>query len=98
AMESAVPMQRASADFLMAGFYRCHVHTWPHGASQVVCLFAHAQPSELVEYERSFAGAVLQFDAPCYGFTFDRWTLDLPLPSADPRLHEMDSKYGSLVL
>lgn len=98
AMESALPMQRASADFLMAGFYTCHVRSWPHGTSRVVCMFAHPKPARLAEYERAFVGAELEFEAPFYGFSFARSTLDLPLESADPRLHEMATKYASLVL
>jgi AraC-like DNA-binding protein len=97
-MDSALPMQRASADFMMAGFYGCHVRSWPHGESRVVCMFAHPKPAQLAAYERAFAGATLEFGAPFYGFSFARATLELPLESADPRLHEMATKYASLVL
>jgi AraC-like DNA-binding protein len=95
---STLSLQCASAEFLMAGLFTSHVRTWPHGASELHCLFAHPRPAHASAYESTFVGAQLEFDAACYGFSFASRTLEQPMPGADPRLHAMAKKYASLVL
>ncbi|MFT3923355.1 MAG: AraC family transcriptional regulator ligand-binding domain-containing protein [Myxococcales bacterium] len=97
-MHSSLPLHRASSDFMMASFYACHVVHWPHPTGSVRCSFAHAAPVDRSAYERTFPGVELVFDAANFSFEFDAAVLDMPLHSADPRLHAMAKKYADFAL
>ena len=83
------PASRPILDFMMGAWYANHIRPPLAAAGGVECWFAHARPSSIVEYERSFEGAALRFDAPAYGFAFESEYLDAPLPCADASLHAL---------
>ena len=73
----------------MGAWYANHIRPRLAGAGGVECWFSHPRPSNTTEYERSFEGAALRFDAPSYGFAFESEYLDAPLPCADESLHAL---------
>ena len=81
------PASRPILDFMMGAWYANHIR--PALAGAVECRFAHSRPSSIAQYERSFEGATLRFDAPDYGFAFERERLETPMPCADASLHAM---------
>jgi AraC-like DNA-binding protein len=83
------PASRPILDFTMAAWYANHVRPPLVGAGGVECWFSHPRPSSTLEYERSFEGAALRFDAPNYGFAFDREYLEAPMPCVDASLHAL---------
>jgi AraC-like DNA-binding protein len=87
AMSSPAP--RPILDFTMGAWYANHIRPPLAGAGGVECWFSHPRPSNTTEYERSFEGAALRFDAPSYGFAFESECLDAPLPCADASLHAL---------
>jgi AraC-like DNA-binding protein len=88
-LESSIPAPRQVPDFAMAFWYLNHTRT-PIGESpKIECWFEHPKPANVDEYDRTYGDATLRFDAPCYGFTFDRECLDLALPGTDPGLHAL---------
>lgn len=78
---------RAAADFAMAAFYEIHLSDEVPTASRLECWFPHAAPRDTSEYERSFGNATLRFNAPFFGFAFNRAYEHAPLPGADSALH-----------
>jgi AraC-like DNA-binding protein len=77
----------AAADFAMAAFYEVHLSDEVPAAARLECWFPHAAPRDESEYERSFGSATLRFNAPCFGFAFNRAYENAPLPGADSVLH-----------
>jgi AraC-like DNA-binding protein len=75
------------SDFAMSAFHGIHASQQIPGASGPECWFPHAAPRDTSEYQRLFAGAVVKFDAPFYGFAFNRAYEKAPLPGADQLLH-----------
>ena len=51
--------------------------------------FTHQAPGSIAEYERTFAPAVLRFNAPCFGFSFARRA-----PRSSPRDGGLESPAG----
>lgn len=97
-LSSAMPLARASAEFMMASFFSCHVQAWQRSPSELRCHFAHPAPENRLEYERTFGGAHLVFDVQAYGFAFPSEALSESMKTADPRLHHMAKKYADLAL
>jgi AraC-like DNA-binding protein len=62
-----------------------------------VC-FAYAAPEDKIEYERTFGQVTIRFGAPFCGFEFDRRHLDLPLETADAKLHRVLRKHVEQVV
>jgi AraC-like DNA-binding protein len=85
----STPAPRPILDFTMGAWYANHIRRPLAGAGGVECWFSHPRPSNTTEYERSFEGAALRFDAPSYGFAFEREYLEAPLPCADASLHAL---------
>ncbi|HEX4351366.1 MAG TPA: AraC family transcriptional regulator [Polyangiales bacterium] len=98
-LDSLVPLPRASADFQSAAFHISSMHFWPSPQAPVFeAHFTHRQPDDIREYERTFPGARLRFDALFNGFTFPKEYLQLPLPGADAKLHVLISKHAEAML
>ncbi len=88
-LSMSIPAPRPILDFTMGAWYANHVRPPLGGARGLECWFAHPRPPDTTEYERTFEGAALRFEAPSYGFAFDREYLDAPLPCADTSLHAL---------
>jgi len=86
-LDAKVPWPRAAADFTLSAWHTLHIRVQLPEATGVEAWFAHEAPANTLEYERAFAGAVLKFNAPCYGFAFAAELADTPLVSADSALH-----------
>jgi AraC-like DNA-binding protein len=79
---------RPIVDFTMSAWYANHLRA-PLLDARAECWISHARPANSGAYERAFRSTALRFDAPFYGFTFDREHLDAPLPAADETLHAL---------
>ncbi len=49
--------------------------------------FPHPKPEDTTEYDLTFAPTAVRFSAPCFGYAFHKGFLQVPLKTADPRLH-----------
>src|SRR5262245_16695331 len=68
-LDSLVPLPRASADFQSAALFVGGTFVWPPDfAPDYEVWFAHPRPDDVREYERTFPGGKLVFDAPHNGF------------------------------
>lgn len=97
-LDTAAPWPRPVAEFAMSGWFTNHIRAQLRDAPRLECWFAHAQPPDTTEYERTFEPAKLRFGAPCYGFAFDSDHLEAPLDSADARLHVILRTQVDLIL
>lgn len=98
-LQSAVVLPRAAETFEAACFHvavrkRFDAKTMPGGT---VC-FQHAQPADLSEYAKTFDDVQVLFSQPYTGFTFDRASLDIVLPSRDQHLHELMRRHADHAL
>ncbi len=96
-LENTVPLPRAAVDFQCGAFHRAHSHSWASDVDFEV-RFQHAAPDDVTEYERTFGPCTLKFGASEMGFLFDRRLLDMPLPSADSKLHEVMRRHAEVML
>ena len=98
-LDSAVVLPRAAADFQSAAFQVAQRRYVPIELmpSYDVC-FTHAAPAQLQTYEQAFSPGRLHFDAPFNGFVFPASFLELPLPTADQKLHALLRKHAELLL
>jgi AraC-like DNA-binding protein len=55
--------------------------------SQLECWFPYSTPKDVGEHQRTFSNAALRFNAPFFGFAFNRAHERAPMPGADPVLH-----------
>lgn len=78
---------RPCSEFAMSAFYGIHASQEVPLASGLECWFPHATPRDTTEYEHAFAGAVVRFGAPFFGFAFDRSYVKAPMAGADDVLH-----------
>jgi AraC-like DNA-binding protein len=92
-LDSALPLPREFADFLMSAWYQVHVRVQLLDEPELECLFMHEQPEDLSEYRTTFEAATLTFGAPCYGFRFTASLADAPLSSCDALLHARHCEY-----
>jgi AraC-like DNA-binding protein len=98
-LDSVLPLPRASADFQSAAFHIGSQNFWPSSEpARFEAWFAHKRPDDIAEYEKTFPGGVLRFDAPFYGFTFPSDYLQLPTPDADPQLNALLRKHAEAIL
>jgi AraC-like DNA-binding protein len=97
-LEMRISAPRPILDFTMSAWYANHVRPPLAGARGIECWFAHPKPRSTTEYERSFEGASLRFEAPSYGFAFDREYLEAPLPCADAPLHALLCEHVELTM
>lgn len=80
---------RPCSEFAMSAFYGLHTSQEVPTASGLECWFPYAAPRDPSEYQRTFAGAVVKFGAPCFGFAFNRAYEKAPIMGADPVLHRV---------
>ncbi|MFI5308313.1 MAG: AraC family transcriptional regulator [Polyangiales bacterium] len=98
-LDSGVVLPRSAADFQSAAFHISGLRSHPSELEpHYEVWFTHSCPASVDEYERTFVGGVLRFDAPWNGFTFDRRYLELPMPTSDPKLHDLIRKHAELLL
>lgn len=97
-IETGMSPPRPVPDFTMSAWFANHASKPLQDASRLECWFSHPKPSDTSEYERTFEAATLRFNAPCYGFSFNREYLDAPLASADPVLHGVLCEHVALTL
>jgi AraC-like DNA-binding protein len=98
-LKSNVELPRAAADFQSGAFFVSASHFWPPGAKpDFEAWFTHSRPNDLTEYERTFPGGVLRFDAAFNGFVFDHNYLSVPVTSADPSLHALIRQHADAML
>jgi AraC-like DNA-binding protein len=95
---SHVVMPRAAADFMIGGFYQAHRSSWLEKLPGLEVWFEHAAPASLDAYACSFPGIGVRFSAPWNGFVFDASVLDMPLPTADARLHTLVTRLAERLL
>jgi AraC-like DNA-binding protein len=89
-LENRVPMPRAALDFQVGALYRAFSSVWSSGArASLRVQFAQPAPDSRAQYELTFNGVPVEFDAPMTGFVFDASCLDQRLTSAETRLHEV---------
>jgi AraC-like DNA-binding protein len=96
--ESMVVMPRAAEDFLMSAIYTSHMRTLLRDAPELECWFTYAEPSTLVEYERTFGAAKLRFMAPFAAYVFDSTHLQKPVENADAKLHSVLRQHAEALL
>jgi AraC-like DNA-binding protein len=98
-LDSSVVLPRAAADFQSGAFHVAGLHRrQPQDVAEFEVLFTHPRPERVDEYERTFERGTLRFDAPFTGFAFDAAYLDMPVVSADPKLHDVLRKHAELML
>jgi AraC-like DNA-binding protein len=87
-LENTVEAPRAAADFQASAVRTHHRRTHPIDLPGLEWSFLHERPASTEEYERTFGETPLHFSAAYLGFSFDARSLDIPLRTADARLHE----------
>jgi AraC-like DNA-binding protein len=98
-LDSRVVMPRTAADFQSAAFHIAGLRSRPRELDpHYEVWFTHPRPASVDEYGRTFEGGTLRFDAPFNGFVFDPEYLELPLETADPKLHDLIRKHAELLL
>jgi AraC-like DNA-binding protein len=98
-LDSIVPLPRSSSDFQSAAFHISGQNFWSAAfPPQFEVHFTHSRPDDTREYERTFVGATLRFDAAFNGFDVPRSYLDLPVASADPKLHALIRQHAEAML
>ena len=98
-LDSSVPMPRAAADFQSAAFHITAAYQAPSPRrGELVALFTHPRPDSIDEYERTFVGRRVVFDAPFNGFSFEQEFLSARMQTANPKLHQVLRAHAELVL
>jgi AraC-like DNA-binding protein len=88
-LEDEVPWSPVLQDFAMSTWFRNHVVDEIPAEAGVECWFPRSTPADISQYEETFPGALLRFNAPFLGFAFKRAYENAPMPVADPVLHSM---------
>jgi AraC-like DNA-binding protein len=98
-LDNQVTLPRTAADFQSGAFHVSASYfrdsESPEGFET---WFRHAQPADLAEYQKTFKGAALRFDAPFDGFALPSSYLERSVPSADPKLHALLRKHAEALL
>jgi len=97
-LESKVVLPRYAEDFQLSAFYKVHSETLFVDTSLMEFWFVHPKPEDTSEYTRTFGSAILRFSAPYCGIAFKKEFLNLPLKSADAKLHSVIRKYAEIML
>lgn len=98
-LDSRVVLPRSAADFQSAAFQVAERRYRPadlHPEYEV--LFTHEAPAKLDVYREVFGPGQVRFSAPFNGFVFDRSYLQVPLPTADRKLHALLQRHAELLL
>jgi AraC-like DNA-binding protein len=88
---SSMPMSRAAIDFGIASVHLARVRREPASLDREAeeVWFGYPEPVKRDVYREVFGPARLRFDAPLNCLVFPASWLELPLESADPKLHEL---------
>jgi AraC-like DNA-binding protein len=98
-LDSGQALPRTAADFQSGSFHVCAMFLWPQRiAPQYAAYFMHPRPHDITEYERTFVGGSLRFEAPWNGFVIPAAYLDLPIEGADPKLHAVIRQHAEALL
>lgn len=93
-LDTDVQLPRTVADFQSAAFHvSASFFRPPETLPELEIWFMHARPGDISEYERTFGPGAVRFEAPFNGFAMPRRHLDMSVPSADPKLHEVIRKH-----
>jgi AraC-like DNA-binding protein len=92
-------MPRAAIDFQVGALFRAFAQVWSLGNKGIVRVsFVHAAPESLTEYQRTFAGAPVDFGEAFDGFVFEASSLGRRLASADSSLHDVILRHAETML
>jgi AraC-like DNA-binding protein len=100
-MDNAVVMPRAAEAFELGAFYAAFRHRNFEQLQRMryEVSFMHAQPEDTRAYVETFSKqATIHFGQPWCGFAFPTASLDEPIPSADPHLHQLVRKLADQLL
>ncbi len=98
-LDSRVVLPRAAADFQSGAFHVSSLRLRPPGFDPAYEVwFTHPLPPSTEQYQLTFVGGKLRFDAPFNGFAFDKEHLEIPLGTADPKLHALIRKHAERLL
>ncbi len=88
---SSVPMSRAAVDFGIASVHLARVRREPASLDRQLeeIWFVHEEPAKRDVYREVFGASRLRFGAPVNCLVFPASWLEVPLQSADPKLHEL---------
>lgn len=84
-----VPWSRQTADFALSAWHKAHASEELPKSAQPEYWLPHSAPADTTEYQRTFSGGVLRFNAPFLGLVFERECEDAPMPVSDPVLHSL---------
>jgi AraC-like DNA-binding protein len=97
-LDNQVSLPRTAADFQSGAFYVSASYFRDPAPAGLETWFRHAQPADLSEYQQTFKGSALRFDAPFDGFALPTGYVTQPVPSADPKLHALLRKHAEALL
>jgi AraC-like DNA-binding protein len=98
-LDSRVSLPRAAADFQSAAFQMAERRYRPASFEPTYeVLFTHPRPERVDVYAQVFGHGKLQFSAPFNGFLFDRGYLQIPMPTADHKLHALMRRHAELLV
>lgn len=97
-MDNKVPTPRAVADFQASALHSAHLKQHLGDMPGLEWSFPHPRPADVTEYELTFTGASLRFDAPYLGYSFDKDHLQAGRETGDPRLHAILRKHAEMLL
>jgi AraC-like DNA-binding protein len=96
--ESPILLPRYIEDFQISAFYKIHSSSIMRDIPEVEFWFVNPKPENTIEYEHTFGESVVRFGAPVCGILFSRECLELPLYTANSRLHSVLCSYAELVI
>lgn len=88
-LENETPWPHAAASYGMSAWYKLYMTGQVPAGAHIECWFPHPAPRDSSEYQLTFGASALKFNAPFYGFAFDRIYENAPGPGADPGLFSM---------
>ncbi len=88
--DSGVPLNRVATEFKSALLFEVIRHWWRQPIHPSISVsFRHSAPADLSEYRKTFGDCNLVFCSRFDGFAIPSELLDVPQPTADPRLHDL---------
>ncbi len=98
-MHSAVPLPRAAEDFELGAFAQAASFRQSEGYNPSYEVhFMHPEPKDTSEYALSFPHGRPRFGQPTSAFLLSRELFERPMPTADPKLHEVIRKHADVLL
>jgi AraC-like DNA-binding protein len=94
---SRLPSSRAASDFRVATMHRVGSN-WLGAELRCQVWLEQDPPRERAAYEAAFPGSRVMFGQPCTGLAWPAASLDAPLRTAEPKLHEVLRRYAERLL